>query len=67
MLRVKAPNRFKNLDEKWRICYLEGNRYYPESMMVKHQGNWYCKDCWAFRFHKEEQDKFIPKVTDDLS
>lgn len=66
MLRTKTPNRFKNLNQKWRQCYLEQRRYYPESMLIERDGNYYCKDCYLFRFRKQDLDDFIPQITDDL-
>jgi len=67
MLRTKAPRGFKNFDEKWKQCYLETRRYYPLSMLIKaDNGQYYCTDCYRFRFYKEEMHKAEIDITDDL-
>ncbi len=57
MFRTHAPRKIRNLDEDWTACALEGNRYYPKSMMVKYNGEWYCEDCFRFRYGRQLREE----------
>lgn len=56
---------FENLGKKWRECYI-CNRWFPENQMVKYKGHYYCENDFRWRWDKKEQDKYRPKITDNL-
>lgn len=56
---------FEKLEEKWRPCVLCGQQLYPESRLLKKDGQYYCHDHYDFRFRAEELDKYIPRVDEE--
>jgi len=56
---------FDNLNEKRRPCILCGQQLYPESRLVKKDGQYYCHEHYDFRFRRDELDKFVPKIDEE--
>lgn len=56
---------FEKLNQKWRPCILCGQQLYPESKLVKKDGQYYCFEHYDFRFRRDELDKFVPKIKEE--
>ena len=74
-IRLEKPRHTSNLDEPWHSCVLCGtgatstatteyNRYYPQSMMVKYEGKWYCRVHFEYKFNKRFIDEAEIEVSD---
>lgn len=65
MRLFNPPRKFLNLNDRWRRSHLDYG-YYPEGWMVKYKGNWYTHDQFEFRFRKELEDKWRPRLKDNF-
>ncbi len=69
--KPNPPRWFYNVEERTRDCYLEGGngRMYAEPAMTlaPEDGQWYCRECYYFRWNKQHRDDAEPpRIQDDL-
>jgi len=64
MVEREIPEKFANLDEKWRECALCGQQMYPESQLTFVDGIYLCHKHYIFRYRNKAIDNYIPNVSD---
>jgi len=78
-LRIRVHRKFDTDGEKWRPCYICGNftatqysvgtiyggRLYPESELIEHEGHYYCRDHYNWRFAQERKDDITLSIEDE--
>ena len=68
MIRPKYHRHYDNLDERWDTCYLCGVPYgHTDSELIKHDGRYYCREHWRWRFPKKQLDETRIRIKDELS
>lgn len=64
MVEREFPEKFQNLDEKWRGCALCGQQMYPELQLTFVDGIYLCSKHYNFRYRNKAIDDYRPDVSD---
>lgn len=65
MVEREFPEKFENLDQKWRPCALCGlTQLYPESQLVFKDGLYFCHKHYNFRYRNKSIDSYVPNISD---